>query len=242
MIRALYSSAAGMVTQQHNIDIISGNIANMNTTGYKKVRAAFQDTLYSTMEERKTQEPVNLQVGSGIRLSATQPSFKQGALQETAHPLDFAIDGPGFFRVRDQQGHIRYTRDGSFKISNEQVGEQRVSYLVTADGDYVLDLEGNTIELEGDGTIPVNPIDIVTFANPEGLEAIGSNKFAETAASGPAESWGAGVVKQGFLEASNVELAQEMTRLILAQRAYQLGSRVLQSADEMERIANNLRE
>jgi flagellar basal-body rod protein FlgG len=242
MIRALYSSATGMVTQQHNIDIISSNVANMNTTGYKKVRATFQDTLYSTIEERKTHEPVNLQVGSGIRLSATQPSFKQGGLQETSHPLDFAIDGPGFFRVRDQQGHIRYTRDGSFKISTEQVGEPRVSYLVTADGEYVLDLEGNAIELEGDGTIPINLISIVTFANPEGLEAIGSNSFAETAASGPARDWGAGVVKQGFLEASNVELAQEMTRLILAQRAYQLSSRVLQSADEMERMANNLRE
>jgi len=229
-----------MVTQQQNMDIISNNIANTNTTGYKKVRAAFQDLLYSAMEVRRDGQNTNLQVGNASRLAATQRNFEQGALQQTDRPLDFAIDGPGFFAVLHQDGTVRYTRDGSFKISSELVGGQYVNRLVTAQGEYVLDYNGQPIEVDDYGLLPYR-LGIVDFPNPEGLAAVGNNQFVETEASGPPMYAGMANVRQGFLEASNVDMAEEVTQMILAQRVYQLSSRMLQAADEMERIANNLR-
>jgi len=242
MIRALYSSASAMVAQQQNLDIISNNIANINTVAYKKTRPAFQDALYSAMDARRAAEPVNLQIGNGVRLAATQRHFGQGRLQQTDRPLDFAIDGEGFFVLLRPDGTLCYTRDGSFQISAEQVGGRVVSRLVTPQGEYVLDINGQPMEVYNGREVSVESFNIVTFANPDGLEAIGHNRFVETEASGPAIYSYHATVRQGFLEQSNVDLAEEMAQLILAQRAYQLSSRVLQSADEMERLANNLRE
>ncbi|SFQ29447.1 flagellar hook-basal body protein [Caldicoprobacter faecalis] len=242
MIRALYSSASAMVAQQQNLDIISNNIANINTVAYKKVRPAFQDALYSAMDARRAPEPVNLQVGNGVRVAATQRHFRHGRLQETGRTLDFAIDGEGFFVLLRPDGTLCYTRDGSFQISTEQVGGVMVNRLVTPQGEYVLDINGQPMEVYNGQEVPVDRFNIAVFPNPEGLEAIGYNRFVETEASGPAMNGYPAVVRQGFLELSNVDLAEEMAQLILAQRAYQLSSRVLQSADEMERLANNLRE
>lgn len=242
MIRALYSSASAMVAQQQNLDIISNNIANINTVAYKKTRPAFQDALYSAMDARRLDEPVNLQVGNGVRVAATRRHFGQGGLQQTDRPLDFAIDGEGFFVVMRPDGTLCYTRDGSFEVSVEQVGGAVVSRLVTPQGEYVLDINGQPMEVYNGREVLIERFNIVTFANPEGLESIGHNRFVETEASGPAINSYQATVRQGFIELSNVDLASEMAQLILAQRAYQLSSRVLQSADEMERLANNLRE
>ncbi len=242
MIRALYSSASAMAAQQQNLDIISNNIANINTVAYKKTRPAFQDALYSAIDARRALQPVNLQMGNGVRVAATQRHFSQGSLQQTGRPLDFAIEGEGFFVLLRPDGTLCYTRDGSFQISAEQVGERVVGRLVTPQGEYVLDINGQPMEVYNGQEVPVESFNIVTFANPEGLEAIGHNRFVMTEASGPANNVPQPTVRQGFLELSNVDLAEEMAQLILAQRAYQLSSRVLQSADEMERLANNLRE
>lgn len=241
MIRALYSSASAMVAQQQNLDIISNNIANMNTVAYKKVRSAFQDALYSAMDTRRRPEPANLQIGNGVRVAATQRHFGYGKMQETGRPLDFAIEGEGFFVLLRPDGTLCYTRDGSFQISAEQVGERVVKRLVTSCGEYVLDLNGQPLEVDNVDAI-AGRFGIAVFPNPEGLEAIGHNRFVETEASGQAAYGYPATVRQGFIELSNVDLAEEMAQLILAQRAYQLSARVLQSADEMERLANNLRE
>jgi len=240
MIRALYSSAASMMAQQQNMDIISNNIANINTAVYKKVRATFQDALYSAIEIRGGDQQANLQVGNGSRLAATQRDFKQGGLQQTDRLLDFAIDGPGFFTILRQDGSICYTRDGSFRLSSEFEGGVAVNRIVTAQGEYVLDRDGLPIQVDDYDMLPYL-FGIVDFANPEGLEAIGNNQFVGTEASGPPVYLDFYNVKQGFLETSNVDMAEEMTQMILAQRVYQLSSRVLQAADEMEHIANNLR-
>ncbi|MGI6188558.1 MAG: flagellar hook-basal body protein [Caldicoprobacteraceae bacterium] len=240
MIRALYSSASSMAAQQQSMDVISNNIANVNTVGYKKVRVTFQDALYSAMETRRDGQGVNLQVGNGSRAAATQRNFGQGVLQPTNRPLDFAIDGPGFFQILRQDGSVSYTRDGSFQISSELEGDQVVNRLVTVRGEYVLDHSGQPVEVDDYYSLPYR-LRVVSFPNPEGLEAIGNNQFIGTEASGvPVPSYNYDV-KQGFLEASNVDMAEEITRMILAQRVYQLSSRVLQAADEMEHIANNLR-
>jgi len=242
MIRALYSSASAMVAQQQNLDIISNNIANINTVAYKKTRTAFQDALYSAIDARRALQPVNLQIGNGVRVSATRRHFRQGNLQQTGRRLDFAIEGEGFFVLLRPDGALCYTRDGSFQVSAEQVGQRVIGRLVTPQGEYVLDVNGQPMEIHDGQEVSVESFNIVTFANPEGLEAIGHNRFVATEASGPAYNVFQPTVRQGFLELSNVDLAEEMTELILAQRAYQLSSRVLQSADEMERLANNLRE
>jgi len=242
MIRALYSSASAMAAQQQNLDIISNNIANINTVAYKKTRPAFQDALYSAIDARRVREPVNLQMGNGVKVAATQRNFSRGNLQETGRPLDFAIDGEGFFVLLRPDGTLCYTRDGSFQISAEQVGGVVVSRLVTPRGEYVLDVNGQPMEVYNGQEVPLENFNIAVFANPEGLEAIGHNRFVATEASGQADYGYRVTIRQGFLELSNVDLAEEMTQLILAQRAYQLSSRVLQSADDMERLANNLRE
>ena len=239
MIRALYSSASSMAAQQQSMDVISNNIANVNTVGYKKVRVTFQDALYSAMETRRDGQGVNLQVGNGSRAAATQRNFGQGVLQPTNRPLDFAIDGPGFFKfcvrmgVYPIPGMEAFRYPASSRRSGCEPSRNRT-------GEYVLDHSGQPVEVDDYDSLPYR-LRVVSFPNPEGLEAIGNNQFIGTEASGvPVPSYNYDV-KQGFLEASNVDMAEEITRMILAQRVYQLSSRVLQAADEMEHIANNLR-
>ncbi len=265
MMRALWTAASGMVAQQLNVDVISNNLSNVNTTGYKKERVEFKDLLYQTLERAYVLDgqgkPVNLQVGFGVMPVATVRDFGTGNLEQTENPLDLAIDGDAFFMVTGPTGQTQYTRDGSFKIS---VGEEG-NKLVTADGYPVLDDMGNEIILtvdpskltisssgelgytdeNGVATSLGQFIGLVKFPNRDGLESTGRNLYSETSASGApvndAEMGDRSIIDQGFLEGSNVQTVEEMVKLIVAQRAYEISSKAIQSSDEMLGIANNLK-
>lgn len=262
-MRALWTAASGMKAQQLNVDTISNNLANVNTTGYKKQRVEFKDLLYEQMTSKSINEgqgrPVNLEMGYGVMPVATLRSFGKGNLEQTNNDLDFAIDGDGFFTVRDENDNTFYTKDGSFKLSVD--GDE--AKLVTSEGYYV-QVDGAEIDLGGDikemsvspdGMINVKregedvwdemgQMDLVRFANPAGLESLGQNLYKETPASGEAiesQEGDAGQVKQGFLESSNVSVVEEMVKMITAQRAYEINSKSIQTADQMLEQANNLR-
>jgi flagellar basal-body rod protein FlgG len=265
MMRALYTAGSGMMAQQYNVDVISNNLSNVNTTSYKKERAEFKDLLYETVSRAYVMEgegkPVNLQVGHGAAVVATVKNFSSGNLEKTENPLDFAIEGDGFFTVQGPNGDTVYTRDGSFKISVTEEGNM----ITTSDGYPVLDENGNSIILEIDAAdlnVSSNgelgyidetgtavslgqKIGMVKFPNRYGLESIGRNFYAQTPASGTpvadAESGTVSVISQGYLESSNVQVVEEMVKLIIAQRAYEINSKAIQSADEMLGMANNLR-
>lgn len=265
MMRALWTAGTGMISQQFNVDVIANNLANVNTTGFKKERVEFKDLLYESINRaynsNEQSRPVNLQVGHGAVPVATVRLFTPGNFEKTDNPLDFAIEGQGFFVIKGPQGTPVYTRDGSFKLS---VGEEGPK-LVTADGYPVLDDAGNEIIIDvsiekltvsGSGeliTIDENGVSqplgqrlgIVHFKNPAGLESIGANLLRATSASGEPipleESTERSVIHQRFLETSNVQVVEEMVKLIMAQRAYEINSKSIQSADEMLGMANNLR-
>lgn len=268
MIRSLWTASSGMRAQQLNVDTISNNIANINTTSYKKERLEFKSLLYQTLEKASLDastngKPVNLQVGLGVRPIATSRMFTMGSLQGTENPTDVALDGEGYFIVNKGNDEIAYTRDGSFKISSN--GD--VNQLTTSEGYYILDTEGNPISMpsstaikdiviSSDGSISINgngstvnldvKIGIVQFANPQGLKAVGGNLYENTIASGePLLEEGSTLNKtnltQGYLEMSNVNIAEEMVNLIIAQRAYELNSKAITTVDEMLQQANNLK-
>lgn len=261
-MKALSTAATGMLAQQLNVEVISNNIANLNTTAYKRRRAEFQDLLYQSIERvganssaQGTVVPSGVQVGVGVRTAGVYRISSQGSLELTDNPLDLAINGRGFFRVQDPNGEELYTRSGSFQLDQD-------GRLVTTDGfevlpginvpqearDIVINQEGE-VQVLLDGQINpqvVGQLDLAIFPNDAGLEAIGSNLFRETQASGNATvatpgTDGFGVVEQGFLERSNVDPVQEITNLITAQRAYELNSRVITTSDEMLNAVNNLR-
>lgn len=263
MMRALWTASTGMIAQQINVDNISNNLANVNTVGYKKSRAEFKDLLYETLERDTIRDgqgkPVNLQVGHGVRTAAINKFFTTGNLEQTSNPNDLAIDGQGFFKVLGPNEEELYTKDGSFKLSID--GD--TTKLVTSDG-YFVQCDGGEIDLGADvkqliideaGNITVKRIDdtleeigsltIVTFLNPAGLESVGRNFYKATGASGEAvdtaNDGSGGSVLQGFLEYSNVQIVEEMVKLIQAQRAYEINSKSIQTSDEMLNIANNLR-
>ena len=245
MMQGLYTSASSLGAQQKSIDTIANNIANVNTTGFKSTRVDFKEALYTQMFNTATGD--KLEKGVGVLLAATNHNFNQASIKLTEQPLDFAIDSDGFFAVRASNGEIRYTRDGSFAVSPEQDG----NYLVDSMGNYVLDSEYGKIKIEdaktlavaSDGTIQESSqkIGVFGFPNNDGLQAVGGNGFIETVASGKAESITNTNIKQSYLEQSNVDLAEEMVRLIKAQRTYQLSSRAITMIDQMEGVANNLR-
>jgi flagellar basal-body rod protein FlgG len=265
MMRALWTAASGMVAQQFNVDVIANNLSNVNTTAYKKERVEFKDLLYETLERARVLDgqgkPVNLQVGHGTTPVATVKNFEMGSPEQTDNPLDFFIDGDGFFTVQGPKGDINYTRDGSFKISITDEGKM----LTTSEGFPVLDDTGNTIFItvdlsdlkvsqEGelsyvdeDGIIqPLGQrLGVVKFENRNGLESLGGNLYASNEATGEAipdgELGTMSLINQGFLESSNVHTVEEMVNMIAAQRAYELNSKAIQSSDEMLGIANNLR-
>lgn len=263
MMRALWTASTGMQAQQLNVDTISNNMANVNTIAYKKSRVEFKDLLYETMERGMVRDgqgkPVNLQVGHGVMAGASVKFFTTGSLDATQNPYDLAIDGPGFFKVLGPNGEEYYTKDGSFKMSVD--GES--ASLVTSDGYYVQGENGNIelgedikdITIDSNGMIIVERLDgtleelgyitISTFVNPAGLESVGRNLYVATEASGEpfdTENDGTGgSVLQGYLEYSNVQIVEEMVKLIQAQRAYELNSKSIQTADEMLSMANNLR-
>lgn len=263
MMRALWTASTGMQAQQLNVDTISNNMANVNSISYKKSRMEFKDLLYETMERGMVKDgkgkPVNLQVGHGVMAAASVKFFTTGSLDATNNPYDLAIDGPGFFKVLGPEGQEYYTKDGSFKISAD--GENY--NLVTSEGYYVQGENGNielgsevkdvTIDGRGlisvkrqDGTIEeLGSLSITTFVNPAGLESVGKNLYITTEASGEAHDTQndgtGGNILQGYLEYSNVQIVEEMVKLIQAQRAYEINSKSIQTADEMLALANNLR-
>ncbi|MCA3269743.1 MAG: flagellar basal-body rod protein FlgG [Alphaproteobacteria bacterium] len=253
-MRSLSIGASGMLAQQTNVEVISNNIANMTTTGYKRQRAEFQDLLYqnqrrvgSTSSAAGTIVPSGIQLGLGVKTASTYRITQQGSLQETQNDFDIAINGTGYFQIELPSGEVGYTRAGSFQLS--PAGE-----IVTQDGYRVLpgitvpnDARGVTINDAGevlvklDGQVAeanVGQLQIAAFANEAGLEAIGGNMFLESPASGAAiagvaNSVGYGKIMQGFLEASNVNVVSEITSLITAQRAYEMNSKVIKTTDEM---------
>ena len=270
MIRSLYTAATGMRAQQTNVDNISNNLANVNTAGYKTQKAEFKSLLYQTVQTRTTsangaQKPVGAQVGLGTRVMSNTAIFTQGVLQDSEHDSDFAINGSGFFAVRDMNGEVFYTRNGRF---NWSVGPTGVT-LTDSDGRPVLDTNGNSIVLppnvtssnavvtdEGEVGYKGNDgnyislqqkFGIFQFNNPSGLQREAGSLYSVTEASGQPlnEATEPNLVKskiaQGFLEGSNVQVADEMVNLIVAQRAYQLNSKAITTSDEMLEQANNLR-
>ena len=263
MMRALWTASTGMMAQQFNVDTISNNMANVNSIGYKKSRAEFKDLLYETMEKSVMKDgqgkPVNIQVGHGVKLAAAVKFFTTGNLEATNNPYDLAIDGSGFFKVRDYNGEELYTKDGSFKLAVD--GES--FKLVTSDGYFVQGENGDIdfgtnvkdVSISESGLITVKRTDgtseelgsitIATFVNPSGLESCGKSLFRATDASGAAfdtqNDGSGGKLLQGFLESSNVQIVEEMVKLIQAQRAYEINSKSIQTADEMLGMANNLR-
>ena len=267
MMRALWTAGSGMIAQQFNVDVISNNLSNVNTTGYKTERAEFKDLLYETLDRASvlngSGKPVNLQVGHGTKVVATVKNYAGGNVEKTENPLDFAIDGEGFFTVQGPKGDVAFTRDGSFKISIAEDGKK----LTTSEGYPVLDDTGNEIVLgpevdvskltvgddgalsyidkTGVATSLDQKIGLVKFSNRYALESIGSNLLEKNSASGEpvndAELGTKSIISQGFLESSNVQVVQEMVKLIIAQRAYEVNSKAIQSADEMLGQANNLK-
>ena len=260
MLRALYSAAAGMESQQTNLDVISNNLANVNTTGFKKSKAEFQELLYQTTRAPGAEQgagnqlPTGIQIGQGSRLVATSRIFTTGDLTATGDKLNVAISGDGFFEVQMPDGTRAYTRDGALKTKSD-------GSIVTSDG---LPLQGGfqavpagtqniTIGSSGDVTYTDSngtdlakfKVQLVRFINPGGLSSLGSNLYKETSASGapelgnPGEN-GFGTLNQNYLEMSNVKVVEEMVNLILAQRAYEVNSKAVQAADEMMQQSNNM--
>jgi flagellar basal-body rod protein FlgG len=258
MTDGLRTSASGMIAQQKRVDVIANNLANVNTTGFKRSRTNFEDLLYETVQgpRRTVGDGIvgPMQIGHGVRLSSISRVHGQGGAEMTGRPLDLAIEGEGFFQVELPDGSIAYTRDGSFTLSD-------TGQLVTNSGHAVLpnlvmppDATALTISESGlvsvtngsDGsTIEVGRIELARFANPTGLLALGGNLYGETVASGFASSGfpeedGFGRVLQGTLESSNVEIVMEMTDMIAAQRAYEINSRAIRAAQDMMQSINDL--
>ena len=271
MMRALYTGATGMLAQQANVDNISNNLANVNTVGYKQQKTEFKSLLYQTIQTRTTtangeQKPIPAQVGLGTRVASNTAIYKQGALLASESNTDFAIVGDGFFSVRGADGQNYFTRAGNFTWA---MGPNGAVTLTTTDGYMVLDTNNNPIVLpagisSGNVEVATNggfgyknaqgvyvnmnqTIGLHQFNNPGGLERIGDNLLAVTNASGPAlnEANNAGLirsqVRQSYLEGSNVQVADEMVNLVIAQRVYQLNSKAITASDEMLEQANALR-
>ncbi|MCL4510610.1 MAG: flagellar basal-body rod protein FlgG [Bacteroidetes bacterium] len=261
MDRALKTAASGMYAQQLNVDAIANNLANVNTTAFKQTRVEFQDLMYETLrgtgipDQQGGTPPAELQVGDGTVPSSTTRNFGQGDLQPTQNQLDFAIQGDGFFRIRKPDGTEAYTRDGSFKVSGDGNLVTSNGYLV--DPGFTIPQDTTGLQVKTDGTIeatvsgqttPVTlgQFELAKFVNPAGLHAVGSNLYEETVASGTPilgnpSSTGFGDVLQGYLESSNVSIVKEMVKMIEAERAYELNSKAIQTADNMMQLANNIK-
>ena len=261
MIRALFSAGSGMNAQSVNVDNIAHNLANANTTGFKMRRTQFQDLLYQNMIQpgaaggAETVLPVGLQLGLGVRPSATEMIFTQGSFQQTDNPLDLVIEGKGFFQIRKPTGEIAYTRAGNFQLNRD-------GSIVNTDGfllepQITIPPEAQSITIGLDGTVSYNQvgqaasqlagqIQLANFANPGGLNSIGRNLLSPTDASGeavvgnPGGQEGVGSLMQGYVEQSNVSTVEEFIHLIMAQRTYEANSRVVKAADEMYQQVNTM--
>jgi len=253
MIRSLWISKTGLDAQQTNMDVISNNLANVSTNGFKRSRAVFEDLLYQTLRQpgaqssQQTQLPSGMQIGTGVRPVATERVFTQGNLQQTSNPLDVAINGQGFFQVLLPDGTTAYTRDGSFQVNAQ-------GQLVTSSGFQVqpaITIPANTLSITigQDGVISVTrsgtatpsqvgSLQLASFVNPAGLQSMGQNLYLETAASGTpstntAGTNGLGLLSQGYVETSNVNVVEELVNMIQTQRAYELNSKSISTSDQM---------
>jgi len=259
MLRAFSTSATGMAAQQSMVDTIANNLANINTTGFKRSQVAFQDLLYIKLKEAGSEvasglkTPSGLEIGSGVRPAATMKVFTNGSLDNTTRPLDIAISGDGFFQVSMPNGDTRYTRDGSLQKNAD--GE-----LVTSTGYRIepaisIPTDAASVDIGKDGGVNVTDaagtqsvvgtIELARFPNPSGLSAEGDNLLAETEASGTATTGtagesGFGTIQSGFLEKSNVQMITELVNLITAQRSYETNSRAIRAGDEMLRQTNQI--
>jgi flagellar basal-body rod protein FlgG len=262
MMRALFTSATGMMAQQFNMDVISNNLANVNTVGFKHARADFQDLLYQQLQPagatvaQGSMSPTGLSVGLGVRPAATETMFDEGQMENTGNPYDVAIEGDGFYQVLLPDGSTGYSRDGSFKMDSQ-------GKLVNSSGDalqpeIVIPSNATNVTIGSDGTVSaavggqINPttigqITLARYINNAGLESIGGNVYKATAASGDpqvgtAGTAGYGTLLQGTLEMSNVSIVNEMVNMIVAQRAYEVNSKAIQTCDDMLQTANQLKQ
>lgn len=260
MLKSLNTAATGMTAQERQLEVIANNLANTNTTGFKKARSEFQDLMYQkhlapgAATSATTQNPTGIQVGTGAKVVATTKEFEQGTPQVTNRDLDFMVTGDGFFSIQKPNGEVMFTRNGSFKLDNE-------GRIVTAQG-YLLLPEitmppgAKGLSLTGDGQViaqmsnnevqNIGQIQLTTFINPSGLDSSGESLFAVSPSSGepvagnPAAE-GFGSLQQGMLEASNVSPMEEMTNMIRAQRTYELNSKVISTSDQMLSTLSQLR-
>lgn len=253
MINSLWISKTGMEAQQMQLDVISNNLANSSTTGFKRANAVFEDLMYQNLRQvgsnstEQSQLPTGLQVGLGVRTVATSRSFAQGNLQQTSNSLDVAIQGNGFFQVTMPDGTTNYTRDGSFQVNAQ-------GQLVTATGlpianGVTVPANATSVAIAGDGTVTalipgtvtpqgIGTIALANFINPAGLDPKGQNLYAESPASGQPNAGtpgadGLGSLMQGFVETSNVNVVQELVTMIQTQRAYEMNSKAIQTSDQM---------
>ena len=261
MFKSLWIASTGMEAQQLYVDVIANNLANVNTVGYKKSRVDFEDLLYEnsktpgTSTSPSTIVPTGIQIGHGVRPVATQKMFSMGNLQQTGNQLDIAVQGDGFFQVVRPDGDTAYTRDGTFKLDSEGNIVNSNGYLL--DPSITISAETTDISISADGIVSIleagssSPVEIgnielARFVNPAGLQSLGDNLYVETDASGdpitgvPGED-AMGPLAQGFLEMSNVSVVDEMVNMIVAQRAYEMNSKSIKTADEMLQQATNLR-
>ncbi|GAB3630439.1 flagellar basal body rod protein FlgG [Pandoraea terrae] len=253
MIRSLYIAATGMNAQQTNMDVISNNLANTSTNGFKKGRAVFEDLLYQTLRQpgaqssQQTLLPSGLQLGTGVRPVATERIFTQGNMTQTSNAKDVAINGDGFFQVLMPDGTTAYTRDGSFQVDNNgqlvtasgypiqpaiTIPANALSLTIGRDGVVSVTQPGNTANVQ------VGTFQLATFINSAGLQSLGENLYAETAASGAPNvaqpgTNGAGVLNQNYVETSNVNVVEELVNMIQAQRAYEINSKAVTASDQM---------
>ena len=261
MMRAMWSAAAGMNVQTTNMDTISNNLANINTAGFKKARAEFQDLLYQTLNtagtstSTTTTQPTSLQLGHGARLSGMVRDYGTGSIQATNNPMNMAIQGDGFFRVLQTDGTFAYTRDGSF--TKDQNGNLVNSNGNPLDPQITIPQDAVSVTIASDGTVSVTQagsstpqtvgqITLSNFINPNGLNQLGHNLLAPTLASGdPIDGTpgltGLGTIQQGALEMSNVDMADEMVNMIVGQRAYEANSKTIQTVDQMLQLVSNLK-
>lgn len=261
MIRSLYTGGTGMVAQQMNVDVIANNLANVNTVGFKRSRADFQDLLYQTIRAPGSitpsgaQVPTGIQIGAGVKPAAVSKIFVQGDIRNTQNELDIAVDGKGLFQIQKPDGSISYTRAGNFQVDSE-------GKIVTVDGyalypTIVVPQDSTLVSIDSEGKVSVQQpgatgmnevgqIELANFVNPPGLISKGKTLFAESEASGPPITGLAGTnefgsILQGFLEISNVSVVEELTQMIAAQRGYEVNSKTVTTADQMLQQAINLK-
>ncbi|WP_375451982.1 flagellar basal-body rod protein FlgG [uncultured Devosia sp.] len=261
-MKALYIASTGMSAQERNVEVISNNIANMRTTGFKRQRAEFQDLLYqqitrsgSQTSDQGTMLPAGVEIGSGVRTVATPRIMSQGGVNPTEKELDVAIRGEGFFMINLPDGRTAYTRDGSFERSDQGTLVNSSGYEVQPG--ITIPATAKSVSIAPDGTVEavlgtdgaptqLGQLQLARFVNKTGLESLGDNLFGETAASGPAQvgtpnTDGNGDLLEGYLEMSNVNSVTEIADLIAAQRAYEMNARVISGADEMMQSTSQLR-